>query len=77
MSETTPRHSPRGVALASEQQSQGITQINASAAQMNRGIRSTAANAEEGASRANQFSEQAHTLDELATELSQMFQRRS
>jgi methyl-accepting chemotaxis protein len=67
----------QSVALASEQQSQGIAQINASAAQMSRGIQSTAAHAEEGASGAIQFSEQAHTLEELALELSEMFQRRS
>ncbi len=67
----------QSVAMASEQQSQGIAQINASAAQMNQGIQSTAANAEEGASRANQFSEQAHTLEKIATELSEMFQRHS
>jgi methyl-accepting chemotaxis protein len=65
------------VALASERQSQGIAQINASAVQMNQGIQSTAANAEEGASRANQFGDQARTLNKLATELSEMFQRRS
>ncbi len=67
----------QSVALASEQQSQGLAQISASAAQMDQGIQSTAANAEEGASRANQFSEQAHTLHKLATELGEMFQRRS
>jgi methyl-accepting chemotaxis protein len=65
----------QSVALASEQQSQGIAQINASADQMNRGIQSTAANAEEGASRAHQFSEQASTLERLAADLSEMFQR--
>jgi hypothetical protein len=64
------------VALASERQSQGIAQINASAAQMNQAIQSTADNAEEGASRANQFGDQARTLNSLAAELSEMFQRR-
>jgi hypothetical protein len=66
----------QSVTLASEQQSQGIAQINDSAAQMNQGIQATAANAEEGASRAHQFSDQARTLDKLSTELSEMFQRR-
>ncbi|SPE42550.1 Methyl-accepting chemotaxis sensory transducer [Candidatus Sulfopaludibacter sp. SbA3] len=66
----------QSVTAASEQQSQGIVRINASAARMNEGIQSTAKNAEEGANRANQFSEQARGLDELATELGQMFQRR-
>ena len=67
----------QSVSMASQQQSWGIAQISGSAAQMNQRIQSTAAGAEEGASRANQFSEQARTLDKLATELSEMFQRRS
>jgi len=67
----------QSVSMASQQQSRGIAQISGSAAQMNQRIQSTAAGAEEGASRANQFSEQARTLDKLATELSEMFQRRS
>jgi methyl-accepting chemotaxis protein len=67
----------QSVALASEQQSQGIAQINSSAAQTNQGIQSTAAHAEDGASRADQFNEQAHTLEKLAAELSEMFQRQS
>jgi methyl-accepting chemotaxis protein len=67
----------QSVAQASEQQSQGIAQINASATQMNQGIQSTAASAEEGASRANHFSEQARTLEKLAGELSEMFQQHS
>ncbi|HUI78930.1 MAG TPA: Cache 3/Cache 2 fusion domain-containing protein [Bryobacteraceae bacterium] len=65
----------QSVALRSEQQSQGIAQLNTSADQMNRTIQSTAANAEESAGRANQFSEQAQTLEKLASDLSQMFQR--
>jgi hypothetical protein len=67
----------QAVALASEQQSQGIAQINESAARMNQGIQSTAANAAESASDANRFSGQAQTLHKLATELSEMFQRRA
>jgi hypothetical protein len=66
----------REVATGSEQQSKGIGHVAASAAEINARIRATAQNAEETASRANQFSEQARTLDALATELTQMFQRR-
>jgi methyl-accepting chemotaxis protein len=67
----------QSVALASEQQSLGIAEINAAANQMDRGIHSTAANAEEGASHANQFTMQAATLGNLAKELSEMFQTSS
>jgi hypothetical protein len=67
----------RLVAQASEKQSQGIAHINASAVQIDQGIQSTAATAEEGARRANQFGDQARTLNQLATELSEMFQRHS
>jgi methyl-accepting chemotaxis protein len=48
----------QSVALASEQQSQDIARINQSAAKMNQGIQSTASNAEEEASRSNEFSGQ-------------------
>jgi methyl-accepting chemotaxis protein len=65
------------VSLASERQNGDIAEINATAARMNDGIRSTAVSAEQGAGRANRFNEQAHTLDKLATELSEMFQRRA
>jgi signal transduction histidine kinase len=65
------------VADASEQQSSGIAGINAAANQMNRGIESTASNAEEGANRAHQFHAQAQTLASLAGELSEMFRTNS
>ena len=67
----------QSVAMASEQQSLGIAEINTAASQMDRGIHSTAANAEEGASQANQFTVQAATLGNLAKELSEMFQTSS
>ncbi len=63
----------QSVAAASEQQSIGINQINMASSQMSRGIQSTAANAEEGARRAGQFTAQARTIEELANELSSMF----
>jgi methyl-accepting chemotaxis protein len=42
---------------------------------MNQEIQSTAANAEEGANRANEFTAQARALDGLAMELRELFQR--
>jgi methyl-accepting chemotaxis protein len=64
-------------AADSEQQNRGISQIHQEANQMNQGIQSTAANAEEGASRATEFTAQAHALDGLTAELREMFQSRS
>lgn len=63
----------QSVADASEEQSSGIAEINAAANQVNRGIESTASNAEEGANRAHQFQAEAKTIASLAAELSEMF----
>jgi methyl-accepting chemotaxis protein len=65
------------VASASEQQSQAIVAVNRAAIQINRAIRSTAGNAQEGARRASQFDSQAAVLGGLASELNELFQRRS
>ena len=62
------------IGLSSEQQSQGIAEINSAALQMSQAIQSTAANAEQSAIRAQNFSGQANTLKQLAADLSQMFQ---
>lgn len=67
----------RSVALASEQQNQGIARINLLEKQVNQRNQATAVRAEEGVRRANQFSAQAQILDGLATELSNMFQQRA
>jgi methyl-accepting chemotaxis protein len=67
----------QSVAKASEEQSKGIAQVNSSANQMNQAIQSTVANAKNGASRANEFSAQARSLEQMAAELGRMFQRRS
>jgi hypothetical protein len=66
----------QSVAAASEQQNRGMGHIHAEANQMNQEIQSTAANAEEGANRANEFTEQARALDGLAMELKELFQKR-
>jgi hypothetical protein len=65
----------QSVAAASEQQNRGIGHIHVEANQMNQEIQSTAANAEEGANRANEFTAQARALDGLAMELRELFQR--
>ncbi len=65
----------QSVAAASEQQNRGIGHIHVEATQMNQEIQSTAANAEEGANRANEFTAQARALDGLAMELRELFQR--
>ena len=67
----------QSVASASEQQKLGIAQVNNSASQVSRAIQSTVASAQDGATRANEFKEQARTLEQLAAELGAMFQRRS
>jgi methyl-accepting chemotaxis protein len=63
----------RSVAAASEEQNRGIARIHGEASEMSHGIQSTAANAEEGAQRAHEFTSQAQALDGLATELSELF----
>ena len=63
----------KSVALASEEQSAGIIEVNKAAVQMNHGIQSTAANAEESAHRARQFASQAQSLNGMANELGEMF----
>ncbi|MBV8730781.1 MAG: Cache 3/Cache 2 fusion domain-containing protein, partial [Acidobacteriia bacterium] len=65
------------VASASEQQNQGIAQVNEAANQMNLSIRSAAVNAKESAERAGQFGKQATVLEKLAGEISELFQRRA
>jgi hypothetical protein len=65
----------QSVAAASEQQNRGIGHIHVEANQMNQEIQSTAANAEEGANRANEFTAQARALDGVAMELRELFQR--
>jgi len=63
----------KSVALASEEQSAGIIEVNNAATQINRGIQSTAANAEESAHHAKQFASQAHSLNGVAKELAEIF----
>jgi signal transduction histidine kinase len=64
----------QSVAAVSERQNAGIGQIHQEANQMNQGIQSTAASAEEGANRAEEFTHQARALDGLAMELKALFQ---
>ena len=67
----------QSIASASEHQNQGIARINSAATQMSQRVRSAAANAAEGASVADQFSEQAQALEGLAAELGELFQGKS
>ncbi len=64
----------QSVAAVSERQNTGIGQVHREASQMNHGIQSTAANAEAGANRAQEFTSQANALDGLAMELKNLFQ---
>lgn len=67
----------QSVATASEQQNQGIAQVNQAASQMSHAIQAAAANSKAGALRANQFGTQARILEGLTSELSELFQKRS
>jgi signal transduction histidine kinase len=67
----------QSVAAISERQNTDIGQVHQEANQMNQGIQSTAANAEEGANRAQEFNRQAHALEGLAMELKVLFQNGS
>jgi len=57
------------IAIASKEQSQGITQVNTAVAQMDKVTQSNAANAEETASASEQLNAQAAGLKEAITEL--------
>jgi len=63
----------QSIASASERQNQGIAQINSAASRMGQRIRSAAANAEEEAGAADQFSAQAQAVEALAAELGELF----
>ena len=61
-----------GVAAASQEQSQGIEQVNTAVAQMDKVTQSNAANAEESASAAEELNAQANALRETVSELLQL-----
>jgi methyl-accepting chemotaxis protein len=67
----------RSVAQASEQQNQGFARINLLEKRISQTNQATAASAEEGVNRANQFSAQAQILEGLSRELSNMFQQQA
>lgn len=67
----------KSVAAMSEQQSERIGNVTVSATQMDKAVQSTADTARDTATRAEQFSVQAQTLEHLASELSELFQRRA
>jgi methyl-accepting chemotaxis protein len=67
----------QAVAAASEQQNQGIAQVNEAAIEMSQAIQSAAANSKQGTRHANQFDAQARILEDLTSELSELFQKRS
>ena len=60
------------VAAASQEQSQGITQVNTAVTQMDKVTQGNAANAEEGAAAAAELTAQAETLKEAVAELLQL-----
>ena len=60
------------VATASQEQSQGIAQVNTAVTQMDRVTQSNAANAEESASATEQMSAQAESLKEAVAELQRL-----
>jgi methyl-accepting chemotaxis protein len=60
------------VAAASQEQSQGITQVNTAVTQMDKVTQSNAANAEESASAAEEMASQAAALKEAVSELMQL-----
>jgi tetrahydromethanopterin S-methyltransferase subunit D len=60
------------VANASNEQSQGITQVNAAVGQMDKVTQTTAANAEECASAAEELNSQAQAMQTVARELRQL-----
>jgi hypothetical protein len=61
------------IALSSEQQTQGITQIGSAATAISRGTQANATSAEESAGRAQELGRQAQTLASLATEIHDIF----
>jgi methyl-accepting chemotaxis protein len=67
----------QAVATASEQQNQGIAHVDEAANEMSQAIQSASVNSEQGAQHANQFGAQARILENLSSELSQLFQKRS
>ncbi len=62
----------REIAVASEEQAQGIEQINRAAAEMDRGVQQNAAGAEESAGAAAEMSRQAETVNAIVRELAAM-----
>ncbi len=64
-----------GIAVASNEQSQGITQVNVAVADMDRLTQSSAASAEESASAALEMRSQAEKLDQAVMELEKMVGR--
>ena len=60
------------MAAASQEQSQGIAQINTAVSQMDRVTQSNAATAEESAAAAEALSTQARTLDEAVLDLTRL-----
>jgi methyl-accepting chemotaxis protein len=60
------------IAMASNEQSQGIEQINTAVGQMDQVTQSNAANAEESASAAEELSSQAEELNSMVAQLRQM-----
>lgn len=65
------------VATASQEQSQGIAEVNTAVSQMDRMTQSNAANAEETASAAEELNAQANALQQAVTELRQLVDRRN
>jgi len=60
------------IAAASQEQSQGINQVNTAVAQMDKVTQQNAANAEESASASEQLSAQAETMNDMVNELAAM-----
>lgn len=56
------------IAMASEQQSEGVTQVNQALGEMNRVTQETAANSEESASAAEELSAQAEEMNQLVAQ---------
>jgi methyl-accepting chemotaxis protein len=65
----------QSIERGANEQNQGIARIAAAAAVMTKGSQSSAMSAAEGANRAREFSDQARTLDSLATEIGTLFRK--
>ena len=61
-----------GIAQASQEQAQGVDQLNSAVSQMDRVTQQTAAGAEESASASQELASQAHTLQSIVNDLATM-----